>query len=77
MREISVVVGSLLLGLACGWFFHRVIFVNRVDGSPLACEYRCDHCGHTTFYESEGVNICTRCQGRSEVLVSPFPKSWW
>jgi len=77
MREIGVVAAALFLGLACGWAFDRVIFVNRVDGSPLAGTYRCDQCGHNMFYESSGDTVCTKCQAHAPMVVSPLPKELW
>lgn len=77
MREICVVTGALFLGLICGWAFDRVIFVNRVDGTPLAGQYRCERCGHTMFYESCGDTVCTKCEAHSPMVFSPLPKGWW
>lgn len=77
MREIGIVVAALLLGLTCGWAFDRVIFVNRLDGSPLAGTYRCDQCGHDGFYEFRGDVICTKCNAHAPIVVSPLPRELW
>lgn len=62
MREIGVVAGALLLGVAAGWVITHLTAVNRFDGTPLRCEYSCPRCGHGGFYERDGKAYCTRCE---------------
>lgn len=77
MREIGGIAATLLLGLAIGWAFDQVVFVSRVDGSPLALTYRCDRCGHDKFYEFSGDTVCTKCKAHSPMVVTPLPKELW